>query len=284
MSDVTPSDHTIPRSAIQHSGLGQAISRPGAEDALSCPTSSQANTKHPLDPAGQPVPANYTGNPLLDAAEPILIQLTWLRNLAGCDDTARLYDHFTDALRQFERNVTGVGCPNEDMLAARYALCACIDETVLTTPWGEQSTWSTNSLLNLFHQEVWGGEKMFQITERIKDRPERYGDVLELITTCFDLGFEGHYRVVENGRRQLDVLRDELHAGLRGRNTSDKARLSSLDGVAGGPTGLVRYVPIWAVWGAATILLIIIYSIFEFSIEAITRDVIDHLSAIGRAP
>ena len=54
----------------------------------------------------------------------------------------------------------------EDALVARYVLCTFVDNAVLNTPWGAQSDWASQSLLVMFHKEVSGGEKFFEILER----------------------------------------------------------------------------------------------------------------------
>ncbi len=66
---------------------------------------------------------------------------------------------------------------------------------MLNTPWGAQSDWSTQSLLVTFHREAAGGEKFFQILDRVSGEPQRYRALLELLYVCLALGFEGKYRL-----------------------------------------------------------------------------------------
>ena len=91
------------------------------------------------------------------------------------------------------------------MIAARYALCTLLDETAASTPWGGQGSWAKHSLLVLFHNEAWGGEKFFQLLSKLAENPAGNRDLLELMYACIALGFEGRYRVVQNGQAQLDV-------------------------------------------------------------------------------
>ena len=55
------------------------------------------------------------------------------------------------------------GLPNEQVMAARYVLCTLLDESAASTPWGGSGVWSAQSLLVQFHNETWGGEKVFQL-------------------------------------------------------------------------------------------------------------------------
>src|SRR6185437_12153314 len=87
-------------------------------------------------------------------------------------------------IRGFEERARRAEVPAEDILAARYALCTAIDEAVLNTPWGAQSDWSGHSLLVTFHREAAGGEKFFQILDRVSKEPQRYLALLELLYVC----------------------------------------------------------------------------------------------------
>lgn len=46
-----------------------------------------------------------------------------------------------------------------------------------------------------FHNEAWGGEKVFILLERLMREPKRYQDLLEFLYICFSLGFRGRYKV-----------------------------------------------------------------------------------------
>ena len=75
-------------------------------------------------------------------------------------------------VKDFEAKARNLGAAAETAYAARYALCALIDETVLATPWGSQSTWTTESLLGTLHNETRGGAKFFQILDNMTLHPE----------------------------------------------------------------------------------------------------------------
>ena len=52
-----------------------------------------------------------------------------------------------------------------------------------------------------FHNETWGGEKVFQLLAKLAQDVPTHRHLLELIYIVLALGFEGRYRVVDNGRR-----------------------------------------------------------------------------------
>ncbi len=124
-------------------------------------------------------------------------------------------ERLVDEIRQFELRAQHAGVPNETILGARYCLCTALDEACALTPWGGHGEWSSKSLLVTFHNETWGGEKFFQLLAKLSQNPGPHIDLLELLYFCLMLGFEGRYRVVDNGRSQLETLKQRLLLTLR---------------------------------------------------------------------
>ncbi|STB68633.1 T6SS protein Cts1U [Citrobacter freundii] len=75
---------------------------------------------------------------------------------------------------------------------------------------GGNGVWSASALLVTFHNETRGGEKFFQLLARLSQNPREHINLLELINYCLLLGFEGRYRVMDNGRTQLETIRQRL--------------------------------------------------------------------------
>jgi type IV/VI secretion system ImpK/VasF family protein len=70
-------------------------------------------------------------------------------------------------------------------------------------------------LLVTFHNETWG-EKFFQLLARLSQNPREHILLLEMINYCLLLGFEGRYRVLDNGRTQLETIKQRLWQMIRG--------------------------------------------------------------------
>jgi len=147
-----PADATVLR---PRPGAG----RPGA--AFPPPPRWQA----PSAPASEPLPSSSPENlgtgldPLVRAASNVLLLAGRLRGTLSAPDVAGLRRHALDEIYKFEERARSGGAANETVLAARYALCATLDEAVLSTPWGAQSEWAQQTLLVQLHREAWGGEK-----------------------------------------------------------------------------------------------------------------------------
>ena len=165
-------------------------------------------------------------NPLLQAAVPLLVLAGRLRGQIANADVESLRRQAIQEIRGFEERARRAEVPPEDVLAARYALCTAIDEAVLNTPWGAQSDWSSQSLLVTFHREAAGGEKFFQILDRVSGEPQRYLALLELLYVCLSLGFEGRYRLDERGPARLAEVREALYQRIEGLREGAEPELS----------------------------------------------------------
>jgi type VI secretion system protein ImpK len=79
-----------------------------------------------------------------------------------------------------------------------------LDQCGASTPWGGSGAWASHSLLVQFHNEAWGGEKVFQLMAKLADEPGATATCWNCCYVVLALGFEGRYRVLDNGRAQLD--------------------------------------------------------------------------------
>ena len=153
---------------------------------------------------------NISLNSLVAASSELLSEVVRLKHSETREDLYALNERLTAGLKLFEVRALHNGAESSQVMAARYVLCTVVDEAVVTTPWGNESEWSQMSLLSSFHNETFGGEKFFQLLDRLSKNPVKHLPMLELMYLCLALGFEGKYRVLERGLLQLDGIRDAL--------------------------------------------------------------------------
>jgi type VI secretion system protein ImpK len=149
-------------------------------------------------------------NPLVSLANRLLMAVPQIRSTRSVADPVALKQSLAQALRDFSSAASARGIVQQQVMAARYVLCTLIDEAACDTPWGGSGVWAQNSLLAMFHNEVFGGEKVFQLMARLGTQPAEHRDLLELIDVALALGFEGRFRAIDNGRTQLEAVRDKL--------------------------------------------------------------------------
>jgi type VI secretion system protein ImpK len=208
-------------------------------------------------------------NALVAAANPLLNVIPQLRASAEHPNPAGLRDNLARGVREFETRARAAGASTEKIVAARYAMCTLIDETAAGTPWGASGAWAQQGLLALFHGEAEGGEKFFQVLAKLAENPQANVDVLELMYVCLQLGFEGRYRIVEGGQRQLEAIRQRLLSIIRKQRGEYERDLSpNWRGVPGVAQARLGWLPLWVVAAVTALLLVGIYVGFKFTLSS----------------
>jgi type VI secretion system protein ImpK len=224
---------------------------------------------------GLPPPAALLGqasvNPLVQAAAALLAAAPRLRAMPRHPNPQALRASLTESIKQFEQVARAQNLPNEQVVAARYVLCTLLDEAASSTPWGGAGAWGAQSLLVQFHNEGWGGEKVFQLLTRLAENPAQHRNLLELIYMALSLGFEGRYKVLDNGRAQLDSLRERLALMLRQlAGPAEKTLSTQWQGVQEAPKRLRDGIAPWVVAVAAALLLLLVFVGLRLSLSAQT--------------
>ena len=214
-------------------------------------------------------------NPLLAAAAPLLSELVALRTGSGEREPIDVLRVTLEAgIRQFDQQCRHLEVAPASRQAARYVLCTALDEAILTTRWGNNSNWSSRSLLSAFHQETFGGEKFFLLLTRLSQDMARHIDMLELMLACLCLGFEGRYRLQLRGQQELEHIRSRLHAALQQYRSPPDMHLGSQI-VHPEPSPPVRPLPGWVTAVATASCLTILFLGFNHYLEQHRNDALE---------
>jgi len=181
----------------------RTIIKPNPRGRAPGPTQA-ARPQRSVDPGRKVDISSRPGlNPIEKAASTLLSLLSQIRNTSSHPNPNGLHKQLATEIQNFEKAAQKAGINEKTIFIARYALCTTIDEFVMTTPWGAGSVWGTQSLLSLFHKETRGGERFFQLLNKLSEDPSKNIDMLELLYLCLSLGFQGRYRVKPNGLNEL---------------------------------------------------------------------------------
>jgi type VI secretion system protein ImpK len=203
-------------------------------------------------------------NPIVNNATTLITVFEKTRQSLSHPDVGGLHKRLTHEIRQFENKLKELGIKPEIVLSVRYAICTALDEAVLNTPWGSESAWPQRTLLSVFHNETAGGEKFFQILDRMLEYPSDNIDVLEFFYILLSLGFEGKYRVIHRGRDRIEQLRDELFSIIRRQRGDYERSLSpSWQGLGKIHNSLTSYIPLWVVASILCAVLLLSYTGFR---------------------
>jgi type VI secretion system protein ImpK len=222
-------------------------------------------------------------NPLVAAANPLLSLVPQFRQAAHPDPIG-LRGILAQAIQEFEQRARAGGANNDHVIAARYALCTFLDEAAASTPWGER-IWAQNSLLVQFHNEAWGGEKFFQLLGKVAEQPDAHRPLLELFYLILSLGFEGRYRVIQNGAAQLEQVRERLYGMLaQSRGEPDRELSPEWRTTASRRPPLRDSVPIWAVLTIAAAVLGLVYVGASFALNRKSDPTFSDILALSMKP
>jgi type VI secretion system protein ImpK len=220
-------------------------------------------------------------NPLIDTATPLLGLALRVRQLTECDNIEAIYDQTVEEIKTIELELTELGYEHALLMAYRYILCTFLDESIMGTSWGASTIWAEHSLLSRFHNETWGGEKVFTILKRLEDDPEHYKSLLEFIYQCLVLGFEGKYRVIESGTLDREKVINQLHKLLNQNREKDSIYLTkTTEHVAHSKYTLSKQIPLWSIFASFIVLWVGVFLGYSYLLQVKANDVIEQLNQI----
>ncbi len=261
------------------------IPRPGGRRSAAQPAPAQAP---PMQPAESSAPGEVPlvgVNPLVASASMLLSVVPTIRRTLSHQNPASLREYLLRAMAEFEAAARRANCSPEHILIGRYALCTMIDETVMVMPWGSSSSWSRESLLVTLHKEGFGGEKFFLLLEKALEDPRRNLPLIELMYACLALGFEGRYRVIDNGRSQLEALRDRVYNVIRReRGEFDRDLSPHWLGMQKSAKPLVRRIPPWIILALLGLFVFVFYFVYVVLLARSSDPVFASVASIKADP
>jgi len=260
----------------------QTAAEPDPEATIAIPTPGRrrdaaAAQLPPAPAAGREASAADLGalgglNPLVAAANPVLAVVPQIRHALRHPDPAGLRAGLRQSLDAFERDARAAGGNEEEISTAGYALCALLDESAAATPWG--AGWAKAGLLAERHADTDGGQKFFELLDKLSADVAANLAPLEFLYVCLALGFEGRYRDATNGREDLAALRTNLLDQIRQHRTPYDGELSGhWRGVTAPATRPSGGLALWAAGSGAALLLAALYMALSFSLGSLSDPV-----------
>jgi type VI secretion system protein ImpK len=93
-------------------------------------------------------------------------------------------------MSETENRMRDGGFSQEDYDSARFAVCAWVDEAILSSPWKEKIRWQGEQLQRIYYQTSDAGEIFF---DRLNTLGPHQRDVREVYYLCLAMGFMGRY-------------------------------------------------------------------------------------------
>jgi type VI secretion system protein ImpK len=221
---------------------GNAVPKPG----MGFPAADDNNTLfvQPQNKALTQTILTIGANPLVEHAGMIFSLINQIKVNAEYEKVDILHGQCVDMVDKYERQLHALKYDNklsgktettDNKLidAAKFCVCAFIDETVMSMPWGRNSAWAQNSLQSHFYHKTFGGEHFYTLLDESVANIIEMVHVVELQYLCLSLGYQGKYRVTQNAEHLIESLRDNLaralqtHHGRRDKRLSDNLHVNN---------------------------------------------------------
>lgn len=275
--------------APQPSQPMQQAAAPIAEvDAFGVP---QASAPATAAPSATPTPSKSTQmsltgmNQLTACAATLFALISRIRNRAQHMDPDKLRQSVVAEVRGFENRALQAGIAAQTVKIARYAMCATLDDVVLNTPWGGQSSWGLQSMVGTFHRETVGGDRFYDLLARLEKEPGGNIDMLEFLYMCMSLGFEGRLRIEQGGSEKHMQIRGALARIIRAqRGPVERDLAPHWEGLKRPFKALSAWRLVWIALTVTTLLLGLQFVGLSWALSNQTERIIGQLSIVDAGP
>lgn len=299
MSD-NPFDEDSDRTVIRPAPGGIRPARTPAPQPLDTQSGTRAGPRAvaPMPSgAGDAEPIVLALNPLVSAAAPLLALIGRLSRTWSEPNAADLRERTMQQIRAFERQAQDAGIARDQIIKARYVLCATLDDVAQSTEWGRDGVWAARPLVAGFQEGLRGyegiqsGVGFFRLLDDAKRSPGKELPLLELMYLCLSVGFLGELRVSQRPMAALDRVRQDLYAVIANhRPAGDPALSPHWQGQVAPYTPPRGVVPTWVIGSAALACVGLAFAWVSTGLNAASDDVFDrmlgaplsHMPAIAR--
>jgi type VI secretion system protein ImpK len=184
-----------------------------------------------------------------------------LRTAQDPGEALPLFDTAARLLEQMSRRARDAGVDSAHLEAARYALCALIDEVVLGSRWAIKAQWMQQPLQMAYFQDFTAGEQFYRRLDELRRDQAHNSEPIEVYALCLAAGFRGKHADL-SGMQKVDDLLAELGKAIREQRGVTSRALSPPPSPAAVLPQAVRRVPVWiAVAAGAGLLLVLLFAL-----------------------
>jgi type VI secretion system protein ImpK len=243
-------------------------------------------------PSSEPAPPDREGarwtppsGRLTAAATDLLLAVQLIALGRGVADVGVLQARLRESLDRFRKDAEQLDLDADQVDSAHYALCALLDETLLSSDWGA-GMWGPFSLLRHYYGEPFGGGRVFRDLESRLSAPSASGDLMELLYLCLLLGFRGRFQEQGLAAARVELLRRALERRL----------LSQAPGADTAPVPPVedrmqdcyppprRLAPVWLIGALAGLSAMALYYGFQGIADLAAEPIATELRLIASEP
>lgn len=156
--------------------------------------------------------APFSTNALVAAAGPVFSLLERLSLSPSLPAVEQIRDNIAHELHAFYSKLQASQYAGDLINIAYYLLTATVDETLAKNYLRVyNSAPEFKSFTPLTNDDIPPPQRFFEILTYVKERPNQFLDLIELIYFCLIAGFEGNYHQKADGRQSLDNHIENLY-------------------------------------------------------------------------
>jgi type VI secretion system protein ImpK len=200
--------------------------------------------------------APSSANSLISAAGPLLSLLERLCLSQSLPPIEHIRDNIEHELLAFYSKLSASQYPEHLITLAHYLMSATIDEVVGKSYMRVYNTPAEfKAFTPLTRDNAQPQTRFFEILDYIKERPNQYLDLVELVYFFLIAGFEGQYHLKTDGRQILDNYIEELYQIIQQHRFNKPHRLFNENPLPKAVKNNYKIPIITLLIGTATILL-----------------------------
>lgn len=219
-------------------------------------------------------------NSLLDLMYDGFYALFLLKGRSAPQDSDTFLARMQKFLGNLEQNAKKLNISSEDVHAAKYAFCACVDEIVLRSQFSIRDAWERRPLQLVLFGDQLAGENFFNQLEALRAKGAVHIHALEVFHMCLLMGFQGKY-VIE-GLEKLNYvtarLGDEINH-IKGKSAGFAPHWARPDAIA---NRLRNDVPLWVIGAIFALMAFSAYGVLSWMLQRSTQDGINGYNDIVR--
>lgn len=183
--------------------------------------------------------------------------LILLNNRSVPKDPDEFSGNIQKFLDQFERAAKKNNFNAEDIFDAKYAFCAAIDESVLSSKMNIRDVWERRPLQLVLFGDQLAGEHFFDKLEAARNGGASRINALEVFHMCLLIGFKGRYLL--EGPEKLKYLTLQLGeqiAHIKGKAATFAPNWAAPDAIS---NAIKRDIPFWVITSVLALFGLVAY-------------------------
>jgi type VI secretion system protein ImpK len=211
------------------------------------------------------------GETAINLVTPLLMVVGQMQGVGRHPNISELREYVIKSIRHFEAMSFGFRGDEIKLMsrACSYGLCVFVDDVVLSTPWGLNSEWPEEPLVEVFHPDLAGTDHFFEMLDDMMNLSASHLPALELYYLCLEMGYEGKYRDVPNGGRTVHDLRNKLYESISANSTRHGQVLSNRwEGITEPRNTILKQIPYWVILAVSLGFIVAGFVAFNFLLSS----------------